>query len=326
MYQSPKVPPRRSPPDTLPKPKLPAPKDHLDTKTDSLPAKESNSIPSSNKLPADEQNSKLALDEKARSTSKEEPTKVTLTSSSLSSLDPAVADGHPSSPARAAVAPTNLQLESNATSASNCAAKEVAKTTTPITSPRTPSKIPTPLPRKTVGVKSSPTSSVSSPSSPPVSPSSPKTTPLLKFRPSSVKSPTGQTSSPQFPKASEIPVPVGSNVSCSASVVIPASSSPSSSLEQSSPSSSSSLSAKHISSPTFSTKHQVTVGEETLLPAERRRTVVEICEKVVVPQGKTPTTPPVTPFITVDRVSEKQSAATEVRIDQQSSSHCSRKF
>lgn len=324
MYQSPKVPPRRSPPDTLPKPKLPAPKEHLDTKTDSLPAKESNSIPPSNKLPADEQNSKLALDEKARSTSKEDSTKVTVTSSSVSSLDPAVADGHPSSPARAAVAPANLQLESNATStAPNCAAKEVAKTTTPVTSPRTPSKIPTPLPRKAVGVKSSPTSSASSPSSPPVSPSSPKT-PLLKSRPSSVKSPTGQTSSPQFPKASEIPVPVGSNVSCSASIVIPVSS-PSSSLEQSSPSSSSSLSAKHISSPTFSTKHQVTVGEETLLPAERRRTVVEICEKVVVPQGKTPTTPPVTPFITVDRVSEKQSAATEVRIDQQSSSPCSRK-
>ncbi|KOX79008.1 hypothetical protein WN51_10145, partial [Melipona quadrifasciata] len=325
VYQSPKVPPRRSPPDTLPKPKLPAPKEHLDTKTDSLPAKESNSIPTSNKLPADEQNSKLALDEKARSTSKEDSTKVTVTSSSVSSSDPAVADGHPSSPARAAVAPANLQLESNATStAPNCAAKEVAKTTTPVTSPRTPSKIPTPLPRKAVGVKSSPTSSASSPSSPPVSPSSPKT-PLLKSRPSSqVKSPTGQTSSPQFPKASEIPVPVGSNVSCSATIVIPVSS-PSSSLEQSSPSSSSSLSAKHISSPTFSTKHQVTVGEETLLPAERRRTVVEICEKVVVPQGKTPTTPPVTPFITVDRVSEKQSAATEVRIDQQSSSPCSRK-
>ncbi|XP_043506383.1 uncharacterized protein CG43427 isoform X2 [Frieseomelitta varia] len=309
VYQSPKVPPRRSPPDTLPKPKLPASKEHLDTKTDSLPAKESNSIPSSNKLPADEQNSKLALDEKARIISKGDSTKVTVTSSSVSSLDPAVADGHPSSPARAAVAPTNLQLESNATSTSNCAAKEVAKTTTPVTSPRTPSKIPTPLPRKTVGVKSSPTSSVSSPSSPPVSPSSPKT-PLLKFRPSNVKSPIGQTSSPQFPKASEIPIPVGSNVSCSASIVIPVSS-PSSSLEQSSPSSSSPLSAKHISSPTFSTKHQVTVGEETLLPAERRRTVVEICEKVVVPQGKTPTTPPVTPFITVDRVSEKQSAATE---------------
>lgn len=320
MYQSPKVPPRRSPPDTLPKPKLPAPKEHLDTKTDSQPAKESNSIPSSNKLPADEQHSKFALDEKTRSPSKEDSTKVTVTSSSV---DPAVVDGHPSSPARAAVAPTNLQLESNATSASNCAAKEVAKTTTPVTSPRAASKIPTPLPRKTVGVKSSPTSSVSSPSSSPVSPSSPKT-PLLKARTSSFKSPTGQTCSPQFPKASEIPVPVGSNVSCSASIVIPLVSSPSSSLEQSSPSSLS-LSAKHISSPTFSTKHQVTVGEETLLPAERRRTVVEICEKVVVPQGKTPTTPPVTPFITVDRVSEKQSAATEVRIDQQSSSPCSRK-
>lgn len=54
---------------------------------------------------------------------------------------------------------------------------------------------------------------------------------------------------------------------------------------------------------------------------ERRRTVVEVCEKVVVPQGKASTAPPVTPFITVNRVSDKQqSPVTEVRHDQQQQS------
>jgi hypothetical protein len=57
--------------------------------------------------------------------------------------------------------------------------------------------------------------------------------------------------------------------------------------------------------------------EEALLPAERRRTVVEVCEKVVVSQSKTPTVPAVTPFITVSRVNaDKQSSVTEIRNDQ----------
>ncbi|XP_060821847.1 uncharacterized protein CG43427 isoform X1 [Bombus pascuorum] len=300
VYQSPKVPPRRSPPDMLPKPKLPSPKEHLETKTDSLPAKESNSVACSSKLYANEQDPKFAVDEKVQDASKEDSTKVT--ASSPVPLDSAVIDTCSLSPVRVAAVPTNLQLESTATSASNCIAKEVPKTiTTPVTSPRAASKIPTPLPRKTIGTKSSPTSSTSS-LSPPISPSSSKT-PSLKARTSNVKSPTNQLSCPQFPKASEIPIPVGSNISCNSNIPL----SPSSNLEQTPLAS---FSTKHISSPTFSTKHQVTVGEETL-PAEKRRTVMEICEKVVVPQGKTPTTSPVTPFITVDRVNEKPSSATE---------------
>lgn len=259
------------------------------------------------KLFADEQGSDLGGEEKVQSVSKQDSAPK-ITSSSSVSLDPAVADSSSLSPARVATVPTNLQLEST----SNCTAKEVQKST-PVTSPRAASKIPTPLPRKTIAAKSSPTSSTSS-LSPPTSPSSPKT-PSLKSRTANAKSPTGQSSSsPQFPKASEIPIPVGSNVS-STNTSIPI---VSSNLEsqQSHPLNTSS---KHISHPTFSTKHQVTVGEEAL-PAERRRTVVEICEKVVVPQGKIPTTPPVTPFITVDRVNEKQSSPTEVRNhDQQSS-------
>ncbi|XP_012343757.1 calponin homology domain-containing protein DDB_G0272472-like isoform X4 [Apis florea] len=299
IYQSPKVPPRRSPPETLPKPKPPVPKEHIEAKVDSSSFVETNTATMSNiKLFADEQGSDLGGEEKVQSVSKQDSAPK-ITSSSSVSLDPAVADSSSLSPARVATVPTNLQLEST----SNCTAKEVQKST-PVTSPRAASKIPTPLPRKTIGAKSSPTSSTSS-LSPPTSPSSPKT-PSLKSRTANAKSPTGQSSSsPQFPKASEIPIPVGSNVS-STNTSIPV---VSSNLEsqQSHPLNTSS---KHISHPTFSTKHQVTVGEEAL-PAERRRTVVEICEKVVVPQGKIPTTPPVTPFITVDRVNEKQSSPTE---------------
>lgn len=60
----------------------------------------------------------------------------------------------------------------------------------------------------------------------------------------------------------------------------------------------------------------MTVVQETR-PADRRRTVVEVCEKVVVPQGEAPPMPPVTPFITVARVGDDDSS--EVRIDEQRS-------
>ncbi|CAK9800414.1 Uncharacterized protein CG43427 [Anthophora plagiata] len=298
VYQSPKVPPRRTPPETFPKPKLPTPKEHTENKIDSMPVNESSSVTSSTKLFTNEQESMFGVNEKSQNVSIEDSFKDT--STSIISLDTAVVDSCALSSARTAAVPTNLQLESNATSFSNCSTKEVPKTT-PVTSPRAVSKIPTPLPRKTVGTKSSPTNSTSS-LSPPVSPSSPKT-PSSKTRTSNVKSPTSPMSFPQFPKASEIPIPVCSNITSSTNTSI----SPSSNLEQSP------LASPGTKHPVFlasSTKHQVTVAEETLA-AERRRTVVEICEKVVVPQGKTPTTPPVTPFITVDRVNEKQSSATE---------------
>ncbi|XP_076221380.1 smallish isoform X2 [Nomia melanderi] len=297
VYQSPKVPPRRTPPETLPKPKSSLPKELTDAKADSLSTKETN-ISTSSKLFAEEQDSIRDTDETSQS-SKEDSVK---TASSLSvSLDLPAKDSCPVSSGRTATVPTTLQLESNTTSAFIPSTKEVAKTT-PVTSPRSASKIPTPLPRKTISSKSSPTSSTSS-LSPPVSPSSPKA-PIIKPRTSNAKSPVSQMSSPQFPKASEIPVPVNTTGQVSGSIPsgVP------SPLEPSSPMSF----AKHVpSSPlSSSTNHQVTVGEETLA-AERRRTVVEICEKVVVPQGKTPTTPTVTPFITVDRVTHKQSPATE---------------
>nr|XP_033326228.1 uncharacterized protein LOC117220404 isoform X1 [Megalopta genalis]XP_033326229.1 uncharacterized protein LOC117220404 isoform X1 [Megalopta genalis]XP_033326230.1 uncharacterized protein LOC117220404 isoform X1 [Megalopta genalis]XP_033326231.1 uncharacterized protein LOC117220404 isoform X1 [Megalopta genalis]XP_033326232.1 uncharacterized protein LOC117220404 isoform X1 [Megalopta genalis]XP_033326233.1 uncharacterized protein LOC117220404 isoform X1 [Megalopta genalis] len=287
VYQSPKVPPRRSPPETSPKPKSSASKELTDAKAESQSTKETNTSASS-KLLAEELDSVRDVDETSEILSKPDST----SSPAESCLMPS---------GRTATVPTTLQLESNTTSAFNSSAKEATK----ITSPRSTSKIPTLFPRKTISAKSSPTSSTSS-LSPPVSPSSPKA-PSLKTRTSTAKSPSSQTSSPLFPKASEIPVPVSSNgtgtIPSGSCIPVP---SPSS-LEQSSPVSF----AKHVPSPlSTSTKHQVTVVEETLA-ADRRRTVVEICEKVVVPQGRTPTTPPVTPFITVDRVAHKQSPATE---------------
>ncbi|XP_076669225.1 smallish isoform X2 [Andrena cerasifolii] len=303
VYQSPKVPPRRTPPETLPKPKLPLSKEPADPKTDTLPAKEAN-VASSSKAVAEEQDPTFSTDEIVQSPSNEDSPKTTNTSSTSS--ESTVVDSCPLSPARTAIVPTTLQLEPNVTSASSCPVKDATKTT-PVTSPRAASKIPTPLPRKAIVTKSSPTSSTSS-LSPPVSPSSPKIL-FMKCRPSNAKSPTSLLSSPQFPKASEIPIPV------SPSGTVPPTTIPSSPFTPLSPSSTpeqspSGFPPKHAPCPPPSMKYEVTVGEEAL-PAERRRTVVEICEKVVVPQGKTPTTPPVTPFITVDRVSDKQSPATE---------------
>lgn len=162
------------------------------------------------------------------------------------------------------------------------------------TSSRTISKIPTPLSRKTA--KTSPPDSVLTSSALKASPS----------KASSNKPSTCQTSSP-IRRTSETALPT-----CA---TIESSSSPSPAEQFVLPSSPSS---------------RLTSGnardEETLLPAERRRTVVEVCEKVVVPQGKTPTTPPVTPFITVNRLTNAdKGSVTEVRNDQQQAGNASKK-
>ncbi|XP_070169178.1 mucin-3B isoform X3 [Polyergus mexicanus] len=155
------------------------------------------------------------------------------------------------------------------------------------TSSRTISKIPTPLSRKIV--KSSPSDSVLISSALKTSPS--------KESSASKKSSTNQTSSP-IRRMSETALPT-------CATIVESSSSPNPAEQFVLPSSPSS---RLISGNTR--RH-----EETLLPAERRRTVVEVCEKVVVPQGKTPT-PPVTPFITVNRLinADKQDSVIEERI------------
>lgn len=153
---------------------------------------------------------------------------------------------------------------------------------------RTTSKIPTPLSRKT---KSSPMSSDSV---------------LISSAPKA--SPSKAHSANNKPSTSQSPCPIR-RTSETAIIEISSPVSPQASSTELPPSPSSRL------LPASARCH-----EDALLPAERRRTVVEVCEKVVVPQGKTPTTPPVTPFITVNRVNaadKRTTTVAEVRSDQQ---------
>ncbi|KAL6254454.1 hypothetical protein P5V15_014502 [Pogonomyrmex californicus] len=150
------------------------------------------------------------------------------------------------------------------------------------TSCRTTSKIPTPLSRKTTKV-SSPTSSDSVLASP-----GPKASPSGKVLSANNKPSTSQSPC-SVRRTSEIAT-----------------------VETYSPMFSQANSAELPPSPSRLPPTNARDQEETLLPAERRRTVVEVCEKVVVPQGKAPTTPPVTPFITVNRVSAADKRTTPV--------------
>ncbi|XP_012057715.1 PREDICTED: uncharacterized protein CG43427 [Atta cephalotes] len=146
---------------------------------------------------------------------------------------------------------------------------------------RTMSKIPTPLPRKTA--KSSPTS-----------PDSVLTSLVSKSSSSKAHNANNKSSNSQSPcsirRTSETTtVEISSSVSpqTSSAELLPSSRLPAASARR---------------------------HDDALLPAERRRTVVEVCEKVVVPQGKAPMTPPVTPFITVNRVNTVDKRTTPERI------------
>lgn len=172
--------------------------------------------------------------------------------------------------------------------------------TSPISKPascRPTSKIPTPLSRKTT--KSSPTSSDSV---------------LTSLVPKA--SPTKVHSASNKPSASnnQSPCPIRRPSETATVETVSSSVSPQTS----------SSSAELPLSPTTSRLPAASVRrhDDALPPAERRRTVVEVCEKVVVPQGKAPTTPPVTPFITVNRVvnvvdKRTTTPVAEVRSDQQ---------
>ncbi|XP_012541813.2 serine-rich adhesin for platelets [Monomorium pharaonis] len=158
--------------------------------------------------------------------------------------------------------------------------------TSPVSKPascRTISKIPTPLSRKTT--KSSPTSS-----------DTVLTSSVGKTSPSKAHSANNKPSTSQSP----CPIRRTSETATVAELSSPVS--PQASSAEVSPSSPSSR------LPSASVRRH----EDTLVPAERRRTVVEVCEKVVVPQGKAPTSPPVTPFITVNRVSAADKRTTPV--------------
>nr|XP_012215127.1 PREDICTED: uncharacterized protein LOC105667735 isoform X2 [Linepithema humile] len=272
-----KVPSREIIPESLAKPRSFG-RDAVELKTDSEPSPSESIVSASLKLSI-EQARKFVGQAKRQNLSKEYSSNLP----SLPSSDavPSAETYQLSFPSlRATTVATSLPLETN-----------------PVSKPafsRTISKIPTPLSRKTT--KSLPTSSDS------VSTSSALCTAALKASPSKAHNASNKSSTSQ-PSYS---IPRTSDAALSASVDSSAPvSSQVSSTEQPPPSPSSRLSSA-------SARHSC---EEALLPAERRRTVVEVCEKVVVPQGKTPTTPPVTPFITVNRVNaDKQSSIAEERI------------
>ncbi|XP_043483093.1 uncharacterized protein LOC122511726 isoform X2 [Leptopilina heterotoma] len=145
----------------------------------------------------------------------------------------------------------------------------------PCTSPRT-SKIPTPLPRKSISTPSSPSSNPTPFS--PLSPVSPLTSPSLI---SSLTSPKLHLHSPKnlrnLSKTSEIPVPISN--------ITPLNNSKSSSLGK--------IDSSIPSSPNLKSNQVMDAR-----PAEKRLMVVDVWEKVVViPQGQTTATPPITPII-----------------------------
>ncbi|KAI4501224.1 hypothetical protein M0802_003597 [Mischocyttarus mexicanus] len=117
VYQSPRVPPRRTPPETLPKPKLPLLKDHP---TDSVNNNNNNN------------NETLPI---SKDTEDKNSSPISIEDNPLSSI--------PSTST-----PSNLPLESstnnNVTTTTTFPIQDTSKTT------RTASKIPTPLPRKTL--------------------------------------------------------------------------------------------------------------------------------------------------------------------------------
>lgn len=256
-------------------------KDIVELKTESEPSLTESIVSASLKLSIEQARSKFASPVKRQNPSTKEQFQ------SLSTSDVNNAETYQLSfpSVRGATVSTGL-LESNSTSKP--------------ASPRAASKIPTPLARKPV--KSSPTSSDSALTS-----SSGPIVGALKGSPSKMhpasSSKSGSSTSqaacslPRTSEATPFPVESSSSVSSQASLTEPAAAFP---------------------SRIPSTSARCHEAEATPPGTERRRTVVEICEKVVVPQGKTPTTPPVTPFITVNRVNDKPtSPATEVRHDQQ---------
>ncbi|CAL1673250.1 unnamed protein product [Lasius platythorax] len=277
---SPKVPPREKTPESFSKSRTFG-KDAAELKTDSEPSLNESIVSASLKLSIEQARPKFVGQTKRQNLVKEHSsnTPPSPTSSDVVLSAETYQLSFPS--VRTTTVPIAPSLEAN---------PPLSKPT----SSRTISKIPTPLSRKIA--KSSPPDSVSTSSASKASPS--------KASSASNKSSTSQTSSP-VRRTSETALPT-----C-ATVVESSSSSPTST--QSGP-------AEQLVLPSSPSSRLISGNarrhEETLLPAERRRTVVEVCEKVVVPQGKTPTTPPVTPFITVNRLinADKQGSVTEERI------------
>lgn len=270
-------------PESPAKPRTFGGRDTIEIKTDSESSPSESIVSASLKLSI-EQARKFVGQMKRQSLSKEH-------SSNLPSL--------PSSDA--APSAETYQLSFPSLRATTTVAISLPPETNPITKPafsRTVSKIPTPLPRKPA--KPLPTSSDFA------STSSAPCTAALKASPSKAHgNASNKSSTSQVPHS----IPRMSETTLSACATAESSAPALSQVRSTPPSSPSSR------LPSASARRSC---EEALSPAERRRTVVEVCEKVVIPQGKTPTTPPVTPFITVNCVhADKRSSISEVRDDQQ---------
>ncbi|XP_046752113.1 uncharacterized protein CG43427 isoform X1 [Diprion similis] len=277
VYQSPKVPPRRTPPQTpTPKPKPPCTTDNLNSTSVSRQTVTEQSLNNSNIEEVNDTRSVLRLESESPSENDREqdteksnilqPLVLNVVPKDNGSLTPTPSDSPEVT--TVASAPQSLTL-------------------------RSPSKIPTPLPRKTVNFKSSPSSS------PPNSPTSPDTNtqsklPTVKVRSSLVKS-----------NNSSSEVETTGNPCASPSLDEKPGNDSTVSLEMNdnreSPKSQIPVSVPQPSTPPamITTLRQKSSGE-------RRQTVVEVCEKVSVPQGEALVSPPVTPFITVARVGDNE--------------------
>lgn len=266
VYQSPKVPPRRTPPQVPPKPKptlvLHKPKFNFNSESVSNDSEEKNETP-------------------------EIGCKVDIAEDKSNTLQTPAPEASPES-----TSPVTPPLSPTSTSPST----SQSKMSTPISHPsamRTASKIPTPLPRKTVNFKST-----SNSGSPPNSPTSldPSIAHCQSKLPTVKARQNVSSRTPTSPEEEENALKFD--------IVAPALSEPSKSQIPVS-----------VPQPSFPSP-PVTPRQKS--SGERRHTVVEVCEKVLVPQGEGFTSPPATPFITVARVSG-DNENYEVRIDEQNS-------
>ncbi|XP_012285558.1 F-actin-monooxygenase MICAL3 isoform X2 [Orussus abietinus] len=311
VYQSPRVPPRRTPPEIArPKPvaashKVPSELSPPKTSTESklpIPCSPEGSSSSDQSSPNDSVD-RLVQESCRRPTTKDKTSPPSLSSEDLKDLQEDLPPLLESPESPAALTPTFSYPNTEATGTSNPASPTTSQEPKTPTTPSTPSprssKIPTPLPRKTALGKTSSTSSSPS-SSTPSTPSSPQPIPVSPKPRTGTKIPGSiakASSSTLVTPSTDVPSPFTSARS----------SSPSSSRNAYSlPTSPSTANSQPLdaapSSPSLpipSTESPAALEER---PADRRRTVVEVCEKVVVPLGEAPPTLPVTPFITVARV------------------------
>ncbi|XP_046629017.1 uncharacterized protein CG43427 isoform X1 [Neodiprion virginianus] len=280
VYQSPRVPPRRTPPETpAPKPKPPCTTDNLNSTSISQKTATEQSLNNNNIEELSDTRSLLRPESESLSDNdrEQDTTKSNILQALALNAMPKASGSLTPTPSPISMLPASD-------------APEVAKVATPL---RSPSKIPTPLPRKTVNFKSSPTSS------PPNTPTSSDTNaqsklPTVKVRSYLVKSnnPSPEVEATINRCASPFLDEMSANDSTVSSEMNENRESPKSQIP--------------VSIPQPSTPPAVITTLRQKSSGERRQTVVEVCEKVSVRQGEAFISPPVTPFITVARVGDNE--------------------